>query len=298
MNKELLLKYFLDNKYTKWYLNIVKRIQSERPSKEIAKELVGYVESHHIIPKSIDKSLDREDLNLVHCSAREHFVLHKLLIKMTEGTQYHKKMLYAIAIFRYDRYKKRLLNSKDYEFARTCYIEVNSGEGNSMKNSETKAKMSKTRKSKIASGEIQIEFTEERRKNLSIGQKKRRALGIGSNSDAMKKGIAEGRITYNRTKEQNEYLSKVRKEGLAEGRIIPNGRKAVIGYTKSGSFYQEYVSRACAAKEYSLKNYNVISKCILTNKPAGLYHNNKSNIEEEIFWLDKNKVTQKENKDD
>ena len=42
--KELIeTKYFIDNKYTKWYFNIVNKIQSERPTKEIAKEKHLYI---------------------------------------------------------------------------------------------------------------------------------------------------------------------------------------------------------------------------------------------------------------
>jgi hypothetical protein len=36
---------FLENKYTKWYFSIISNAQS--------REVSGYIEKHHIIPKSL-----------------------------------------------------------------------------------------------------------------------------------------------------------------------------------------------------------------------------------------------------
>jgi hypothetical protein len=50
-------------------------------------------ERHHIIPQSLGGSNDKT--NLVYLSCREHFLCHWLLVKMTEGENYHK-MVYAL----------------------------------------------------------------------------------------------------------------------------------------------------------------------------------------------------------
>jgi hypothetical protein len=50
-------------------------------------------ERHHIIPQSLGGSSDKS--NLVYLSCREHFLCHWLLVKMTEGENYHK-MVYAL----------------------------------------------------------------------------------------------------------------------------------------------------------------------------------------------------------
>lgn len=47
----------------------------------------GYVEKHHIIPKSLGGPNHKE--NLVDLSAREHFVCHLLLTKCTDGNNLH-----------------------------------------------------------------------------------------------------------------------------------------------------------------------------------------------------------------
>jgi len=66
---------FKNNKYTKIYYQIISNA-SNRINE-------GYIEKHHIVPKSCGGTNDAD--NLVELSAREHFICHWLLIKMTEG---------------------------------------------------------------------------------------------------------------------------------------------------------------------------------------------------------------------
>ena len=81
--KELSAMY-LQNKYTRWYNNIILIAQN--------RNIEGYVENHHIIPKSLGGSNDPK--NLVKLTAREHFICHWLLTKMTVGSA-RAKMLNA-----------------------------------------------------------------------------------------------------------------------------------------------------------------------------------------------------------
>lgn len=69
----------------------------------------GYFENHHINPRSMggDNSKD----NLVKLTGREHFIAHILLHKMYPN---HLGMAIAITRMRFD--KKRVLNSKKYEW--------------------------------------------------------------------------------------------------------------------------------------------------------------------------------------
>ena len=41
-----------------------------------------YTENHHIIPRSLDRSLEKDKSNIVNLSAREHFIAHALLVKI------------------------------------------------------------------------------------------------------------------------------------------------------------------------------------------------------------------------
>lgn len=77
---------YLTNKYTKWYYSIVAKAA-------VRVNLEGYYEKHHIVPKSLGGTDD--DSNLVNLTPKEHFICHRLLVKMTEGKA-KKSMAFAI----------------------------------------------------------------------------------------------------------------------------------------------------------------------------------------------------------
>ena len=85
----------------------------------------GYVERHHILPKSLGgtNSLD----NLVDLTAREHFLCHLLLTKMYRvNTPEYFKMIKAFMMMLTckSENQQRVLNSKRYEFLRTEFSEA------------------------------------------------------------------------------------------------------------------------------------------------------------------------------
>lgn len=98
---------FKENKYTVWYMRIINR----------AKERVadGYVEIHHIIPKCLGGS-DEKD-NLVSLTAREHFICHALLTKMSDNDslKYACFMMTVKNQHHHNRYK---CSSRLYEYVR------------------------------------------------------------------------------------------------------------------------------------------------------------------------------------
>ena len=59
---------YLQNKYSKYYYNII----NQAKSRELAPNI--YTEKHHIIPKSCGG--DNSPANLVKLTAREHFICH------------------------------------------------------------------------------------------------------------------------------------------------------------------------------------------------------------------------------
>jgi 5-methylcytosine-specific restriction endonuclease McrA len=74
---------FINNKYTVWYNSII--------AAALSRTTTGYVEKHHIIPKSLGGS-DSVN-NLVRLTAKEHYIVHRLLVKMTTGTDRSKMQL-------------------------------------------------------------------------------------------------------------------------------------------------------------------------------------------------------------
>ena len=77
---------FIDNKYTKCYNSIIAAARARTLSPNV------YIEKHHIIPKSMGGNNSKD--NIAKLTAREHFVCHLLLSKMTTGTA-KGKMVHA-----------------------------------------------------------------------------------------------------------------------------------------------------------------------------------------------------------
>lgn len=89
------------NKYNKWYNQIVERAKF--------RTIDDYTESHHIIPESMG-GFDTPD-NLVDLTAREHFICHWLLVKMTTGED-HWKMINALRMMRAEKYGQKRYKTK------------------------------------------------------------------------------------------------------------------------------------------------------------------------------------------
>jgi hypothetical protein len=86
MSGETSAMIFIHNKYTRIYYSIISNAQSRLLPKDV------YTEKHHIIPKSLGG--DNHVSNLVRLTAKEHFICHLFLTKMTTGRQ-KRKMAHA-----------------------------------------------------------------------------------------------------------------------------------------------------------------------------------------------------------
>ena len=119
---------FLDNKYTKWYYNIIETANTR------ANENLGYIERHHIMPKSLGGSTDKD--NLVKLTGREHFIVHRLLTKMCDHPLHIRKMKSALGAMMFKN-AVRGLTSRQFEIARSnskgpCPSKARAGKLNGM----------------------------------------------------------------------------------------------------------------------------------------------------------------------
>lgn len=132
---------FLENKYTKWYYNIVSRATARD------KNINLYLEKHHIVPRSIGGSNDKD--NIVALTGREHFICHVLLTKMTSGVAHYKMVHAAIGMKRARKYQERYINSRLYETIKKEFAEI-SRQRNKGKviSEETRIKMSAAKSGK------------------------------------------------------------------------------------------------------------------------------------------------------
>ncbi|MCK5538501.1 MAG: hypothetical protein KAI79_16865 [Bacteroidales bacterium] len=115
--QEKLLK---ETKYSKWYLNIIFKANSQNRTKlKKTNESYHYYEEHHILPQAEGLFEEYQDLKLhtwngVLLTAREHFICHRLIQKHYSSLKYtfgDRKMSRAIDFMS----KMGKYNSKGYE---------------------------------------------------------------------------------------------------------------------------------------------------------------------------------------
>jgi len=103
-----------------------KIIENAKKETDNGHRQLGYFEKHHILPKSLGGSNDKN--NLVKLTAREHFICHWLLVKMyNKGTIERNKML--CALWRMNNngapdQKEHYINSRAYETLRIEFAKM------------------------------------------------------------------------------------------------------------------------------------------------------------------------------
>jgi hypothetical protein len=109
---------YLQNKYTRWYYNIIQRAQLRKLPLDV------YIEKHHIIPSSLGGNNTK--YNIASLTPREHFVCHLLLTKMTIGNNLFK-MKHALSMLMNAKNigKGRYIpSSRLYEYVKKCHLEA------------------------------------------------------------------------------------------------------------------------------------------------------------------------------
>ena len=121
---------YLSNKYTKWYNRIITVAQN--------RTIDGYVERHHIIPKSLGGNNSKN--NIVRLTAREHFICHLLLIRMLSAPDVYKMVS---AVWRMANNRK---GGNKYKVTSRCYEVLRVTRKNVKMSVEAKAKSSATKR--------------------------------------------------------------------------------------------------------------------------------------------------------
>ena len=188
---------FCNSKYTTWYNDII-----EKAKRQQRKKGEGiYYEKHHIVPKSMGGTNNKN--NLVLLTAREHFMCHLLLPKMCIDSDHKRKMVYAYMCIsemgnKFNRH--HIYKSKIYEAYKQKYVPLISGENCYMygvsKSEEIKKKISETRiKEGTGRGEnnpmYNKQHTTESKKRMSKTSK-----GLMTDRSARKAGIGGEVICY------------------------------------------------------------------------------------------------------
>jgi hypothetical protein len=176
---------FIENKYSRVYYNIINRAKTRNLGKEI------YTEKHHIIPKSLGGANSKD--NLVVLTAKEHFVCHMILPRITQG-KFKRKMIYAAwrlcQAGRPDQ-ERYVPSSRIYAILkeqRAKLLRAVSGPAHHLYGKKT--------------GRTSADFTDEWRKNISEAAKGRVAWNKGiPRSQEVKDAVSranKGRVAWNK----------------------------------------------------------------------------------------------------
>lgn len=227
--------------YKKIYINIINKAKN--------RELNDYVEKHHIIPKCVGGP-DNEE-NIVKLTAKEHYLVHKLLVKIYP---YEDCLKYAFWMMSH-RVSGVFTSSKIYSETKEFLsknMRKNVGTPEAIK------KMSESRKGQqLWKGKS---HTKESKEKMSISAKNRSTV----NEDKRRKRISD---SNKGKKKSDEHIENIRKAKLGDknpmfgktGINHPNSKK-VFQYDLDNNFIKEWDNAKQASTELII-NYASINNC-------------------------------------
>lgn len=228
---------FINNKYTKWYFEIINNGYTIKPNDGV------YYERHHIIPKSLNGSDSKS--NLIFLTARQHFICHLLLIKMTYGKQ-KRSMAFAYLSMKRSHGGGRKQNARSFEKFKYLAIEEMKGEKNPAYGQGHKWSGEKNpmRKKENYEKFLKAVRSEEHRKKMSkrLSGEKNPFYGKTHSVDARKK-ISKKRSKpvkvlfengeekiFNHHGDLGEYIGQSRAQGSKLCKIDSNTQKPLYDY--------------------------------------------------------------------
>ena len=174
-------KTFKEN--TKWYINTYNNLMRDRQKRGLSKsKLDFYTEKHHILPKSLGGTNDKD--NLVLLTFREHIIAHLLLARIHYKNPGLRHVVYLMYNSKSNKSDGIKLSTKPLEEIRTGSAEYLSSKFKGRKpNQEWIIKAKQTKKLRYgdsvsdlaraaqAAGRVGMVFTEERKRKMSESMK-------------------------------------------------------------------------------------------------------------------------------
>jgi hypothetical protein len=147
--------------YTKIYNQLIERAKNRKVERD------GYYERHHIIPKCLGGSDDKD--NLVKLRAKEHFVAHKLLVEIYSDNGKLIHSYWRMANNKNDDRREYIVGSREYERLKIKHAKQVS---TNLKGTIKKWKDNEARSKKIGDFHRGKVVSEETKKRIKKGLKK------------------------------------------------------------------------------------------------------------------------------
>jgi len=189
---------------------------------------VGYCEKHHIIPRCLG---GQDGLNIVKLSARQHYVCHRLLVKMTAGKA-QRQMIHAIWMLANRHTTNVFVSSSVYEKLKISKSLIMLG-------------------NRIAAGKHSQQRIEANSKTQRIAQ----------NRIEVKQKTAATKSTIEFREKASMIMKSIMKNQKTRDKIAQKHNKSISQFDVNGSLICVYKS----AKEASLAtgaNRSCISNCV------------------------------------
>lgn len=218
---------FNDSKYTKWYFYLIaSRINENRVRLKRTDPGFVYYERHHIVPSSLGGP-DIDD-NRVLLTAREHFICHYLLCKMT-GDKDRSKMISAIVRMSFNN-KHRKIPSRFYDVIRRLI-------GERFHFSLTGVKKSESHRVNISKARTGMKFSSDHIRNIGLAAKANNFKWItnGNESKCVKFEIAKSFLGENPEWRFGRTLTSVHKKNILKGKSKVGKEKAPFGLQLEGA---------------------------------------------------------------
>lgn len=170
-------------------------------NRAISRTVTGYTEKHHIIPKSfyINKSKtgwlegNPEDIsNKVNLTAKEHFLCHLLLTKMTTGMA-KTKMSFAIAILSRSKKLQNKVTSRTYAYIKKLHSAASSITHKGVAEKHVVSLETRQKISKAKTGKKLSEETKKKMRKPKTAEHKLHMTGRIT-TDATRKKLSKSRV--------------------------------------------------------------------------------------------------------
>jgi hypothetical protein len=230
------------------------RIYSQIVDRAKNRVLESYTEKHHILPRCMNGSDDRD--NLVNLTAREHFICHQLLVRIYPENPKLKFALWAMCNMKSKRQDRYTPSSRIYERAKNEVVKLISEKKKGTKVSdEQKRKTSETLKGRKRPTEVISKIVNTRRESggwkHSEETKKKIKDNNGMNREEVRNKLKGRTISEETRKKRSESsvnkrpcnIDGVRYESIAEA-------------SKALNIKWDKVSDRIKSKSKKFKNWN------------------------------------------
>lgn len=217
------------------YKQVYESLINTRRNRQL--DINEYYEVHHIIPRSMGGSNEKE--NLIHLTAREHYIAHRLLYKI-----YNNSKMAAAWFFMCngDIKGRKTYSSRHYERAREAHSKhmklTMKGAGNNFygkrHTKETKAKISKANKNRKKS-QAEIDNFIKKVASQSKSASHRKKLGKSKKGMTVLKNIVTLETIFIKQYHKNLYSDAIWKSTYSVSRILKDGLIVTCPHCKKES---------------------------------------------------------------